>query len=198
MRSRTATPDVDPSALRRELERVRQQIQQHLLYLALVRADVADARIDRAPEPDLAPLRPLAHQRQRVVDGARQTEFRKFQFHPPRLDLGEVEDVVDEGQQVSSRFEDVGKVLGLLVVDLAEHPLVEHFREADDRVERRAQLVRHVGEELALVPARRLELAALRRDLAEEARVLDRERRLRGKRLQQVATCGANSPAVFR
>ena len=41
------------------------------------------------------------------------------------------------------------QVLVLLVVELAEHPLEQHLGEADDRVERRAQLVRHVGEELA-------------------------------------------------
>ena len=64
-------------------------------------------------------------------------------------------------EQVPARVEDVVQVLGLLVVDLAEHPLGQHLREADDRVERRAQLVRHVGQELALVPARDLELAAL-------------------------------------
>ena len=38
-------------------------------------------------------------------------------------------------------------------------PLPQHLREADDRVQRRTQLVRHVGEELALVPAGRLQLS---------------------------------------
>ena len=37
----------------------------------------------------------------------------------------------------------------------------EHLGEADDRVERRPQLVRHVGEELGLHPARVLELDVL-------------------------------------
>ena len=55
----------------------------------------------------------------------------------------------------------------LLLVDLAEHPLAEHLREADDRVQRRPQLVRHVRQELRLVPARGLELAALLVQLAE-------------------------------
>ena len=41
---------------------------------------------------------------------------------------------------------------------LAHHPLAQHLREADDRVQRRPQLVRHVGEEVRLVLARRLEL----------------------------------------
>ena len=56
-------------------------------------------------------------------------------------------------ERMSSRYS------SCFVVDLAEEPLAQHLREADDRVQRRAQLVRHVREELALVPARRLQLA---------------------------------------
>ena len=43
----------------------------------------------------------------------------------------------------------------------------------------------HAGEEVRLVPARRFELPAFLRDLAEQPRILDRERGLRGERLQQ-------------
>ena len=43
-----------------------------------------------------------------------------------------------------------------------EHALQQHVREADDRVERRAQLMRHAGQELGLVLGGHLEkLAAL-------------------------------------
>jgi hypothetical protein len=72
----------------------------------------------------------------------------------------------------------------------AEHPLGEHFREPDDGVERRAQLVRHVRQELALVLARGLELPALRFKLAEQTRVLDRNGGLRGERLQELDHLG--------
>src|SRR5215831_1178093 len=84
-----------------------------------------------------------------------------------------------------SRLEDVSDVFGLLFVDLAEHSLGEDLREADDGVERCAQLMRHIGEELALVAARRFQLAALDLKLAEQARILDRQGRLRRKGLQQ-------------
>ena len=43
----------------------------------------------------------------------------------------------------------------------ADLAVVHQLGEADDRVERRAQLVRHVGEELALQPAGLLDLAVL-------------------------------------
>lgn len=59
------------------------------------------------------------------------------------------------------------KVLLLLLVDLAEELLAQHLREADDRIQRRPQLVRHVCQELRLVPAHRLELATLLVQLAE-------------------------------
>ncbi len=131
-------------------------------------------------------MRPLPHQHQRVLDGARQVEVGRLQFHPSRLDLGQIEDVVDEGQEMSSRLQNVAEVFRLLVVDLAEHPLGQDLREADDGVERRAQLVRHVGEELALVPARDLELPALVSDLTEEPCILNGERRLCGECLEQI------------
>ena len=65
------------------------------------------------------------------------------------------------------------EVLFLLLVELAEHPLRQHLGEADDRVQRRPQLVGHVGQELGLVLAGDFELAALLLDLQEQARVLD-------------------------
>jgi len=86
--------------------------------------------------------------------------------------------------------EDVLEVLLLLVGQVAEHPLDEHLGESDDRVEGSSELVRHVGEELGLVTARRLELPALVLDLAEQAGVLDREGRLGGERAQQIDRLG--------
>ena len=70
---------------------------------------------------------------------------------------------------------------GYVAIDLAE----DHLVEAEDGVKRRPEFVTHAGEELRLVPARHFQLAALLRDLAEQARVLDRKRRLRRERLQQ-------------
>src|SRR5438552_5669729 len=81
---------------------------------------------------------------------------------------------------------DVLKVLGLLGIELAEHPLDEDVREADDRVQRRAQLVRHVREELGLVPVRDLELRRLLLDLLDQAHVLDRDRGLPRERLDEL------------
>ena len=69
-----------------------------------------------------------------------------------------------------------------LAVDVVE----DELGVAEDGIERRAQLMAHIGEELRLVLARLRELPALVLDLMEQARVLDCQHRLGGKGLQQV------------
>jgi hypothetical protein len=71
----------------------------------------------------------------------------------PRLDTGKVEDVVDDGQQRLGGGLDRLQVFALLASDLGVEKQIRH---ADDAVHRRADLVAHVGEEVALGPARRL------------------------------------------
>ncbi len=75
-----------------------------------------------------------------------------MQLHLASLDLREVEDVVDDAQQVLARGVDVAQELGVLGVDLGLQAVQQDLGEADDRVERRAQLVAHVGQEAALEP----------------------------------------------
>ena len=71
------------------------------------------------------------------------------------LDFRQVEDVVDQVQQVAAALVDDPRRLDLVLVEVAL--LVAHQRARQDQqaVERRAQLVRHVGKELGFV-ARRL------------------------------------------
>ena len=102
------------------------------------------------------------------------------------LDLRQIEHVVDEPEEVPAVGLDALQRLERLVRQLAVEPVGHHLGEAEDGVHRRAQLVAHVGEELRLVPAGDLELAALLLDLAEQARVLDREHGLRREGLQEV------------
>ena len=64
--------------------------------------------------------------------------------------------------------------------------LLEHLGVPDDGVERRPQLVGHVRQELRLVLAGDLQLAARLLDLLEQPGVLDRQHRLAGERLEQV------------
>ena len=71
--------------------------------------------------------------------------------HRARLDLGQVEDVVDQRQQVVARRVDRLGELDLLGRQVAVGVLGELIGQDQQAVERRAQLVRHVGQELGLV-----------------------------------------------
>src|SRR5687767_7025350 len=82
--------------------------------------------------------------------------------------------------------QNVLEVFGLLLRHAAEHALQEDVREPDDGVERRAELVRHAGEELGFVLARHLELPALDLELSEESGVLDGKGGLRGESPQEL------------
>src|SRR6266536_1551397 len=73
-------------------------------------------------------------------------------------------------------------LLRRLAIDAVE----DELRVAEDGVERRAQLVAHVGEELRFVLACLRELAALLLDLAEQPRVLDCQYRLIGERFEEI------------
>ena len=107
------------------------------------------------------PCRWLPDHHDAALERRRQGECRDLELDLAGLDLGEVEDVVDQGHEMPSRGEDVVEVLGLLVIDLAVQLLPQDLRETADRVQRRPQLVRHVGQELRLVAARGFELTGL-------------------------------------
>ncbi len=83
----------------------------------------------------------------RVAQAFAEVEPLPLQHELPRLDLGEVEDVVDDREQGLARIADGGEVLALLGAELA---LEDQFGHADDGVQRRADFVAHVGQESAL------------------------------------------------
>ena len=95
--------------------------------------------------------RPLPDHHHPALERLAQREEPDLELHLARLDLRQVEDVVDQGEQVVGRGEDVVQVLLLLLVHLAEQLLLQDLGEADDRVQRRPQLVAHVGQEVGLV-----------------------------------------------
>src|SRR5262249_15477392 len=112
--------------------------------------------------------------------------IRKFEFKLTSLDLGQIEHVIDESEQVLTvglkAFEYTEHLLGRLTVSAVCH----QFGIAQDGVERRAQLVAHIGKELRLVLACDLKLSALVVYFVEQAHVLDCDGGLVGKGLQQI------------
>ena len=138
------------------------------------------------PQVDAVRGGSLAQHRGRVVEQGPEVERGVLELHPPGLDLRQVQDLVEQLQEVLAGPVDVAQVLLLPLVDVAEHALQENFGEAEDGVERGAQLVGHARQELRLVPARELELEALLLQLSVELRIEQRESGLAGKRLQEV------------
>ena len=182
--------DGHAAAVRRELDRVGQQVEDDLFEPQLVRLDLADVVGDLDLDGDAVCGGALADHRQRVFECAGNREDARIERHLARFDLGQVQDLVEQLQQMAAGVPDVAQVFLLPLVDLAEHALQQHFREADDRVQRCAQFMRHARQELRLVVARDLELAALRLELAVQPGVDDREGGLAGEGFEQLDHVG--------
>src|SRR5207245_3047716 len=98
---------LDTPALRRELDRVGQQIEDDLPDLPLIALNLAQSIVNARVQSNAPSSCPLADQRQGIVECRGEMEVREFQFHPPRLDLGQIEDVVDQRQQMRAGRIDV-------------------------------------------------------------------------------------------
>ena len=168
-----------------ELDRVRQEVEHDLLELALVADIVAQGLVDSHLELYAVALRALAHQGDGVVERGGQIEGSHLQLHAPGLDLGQVEDVVDERQEMLAGGVDVLGVIELFFVELAEHTFDEHLGKADHGIQRGAQFMRHVGQEVRLVLVGQLQLAAFFLDFLEQAGVGDGDRGLVGEGAHQ-------------
>ena len=160
----TVERDVDDDlALLGELDRVADEIEQHLPQPARI----ADERRRHAGLNSARKLEPLFVRARRqqpdgILDRAADVERHMFEREPARFDLGEVEDLVDQRQQGFARLLDRAEIVPLRGRQRRPEREVRH---ADDRVHRRADLVAHVRQELAFrhrgllgPPLRELEL----------------------------------------
>ena len=146
-------------AARRELAGIGQQIEEDLADPRHVGADHAEVggKIECERIPVLVDER--SDGGRYGADGECEFEVLEMQFHPPGLDLGEVEHVVDQRQQVPAGVADLLQVGDVREVPLVGHLLLQHLAVADDRVERRTEFMAHARQELALRGIRGLGLA---------------------------------------
>jgi hypothetical protein len=71
------------------------------------------------------------------------------QLFLPGFDSGDVEDVVEQVKEVAAGAMYVRDIFVVSVVfHFADNAVHQYFRETDDRVQGRTQLMAHVGEEL--------------------------------------------------
>ena len=139
-----------------ELDRVAEQVDQDLPQLALVarhRAGQVGGQV--GPQHEVPGLGAHADHLLEAAQERRQVERGFVEGDAPGLDLREREHVVDEAEQVLAAPQDGAEVLAVARRTRSRVALHE-LGEAEDGVERRAQLVAHVGEEDALGAVRLL------------------------------------------
>ena len=100
-----------------ELHRVAEQVDDDLLEAELVGLHQADVVGHLHGELDAVLHGSLADDRDGVVQGGGHREDCRLQPHLARLDLGQVQDLVEQLQQVSARAVDVAEVLLLPLVE---------------------------------------------------------------------------------
>ena len=142
-------PYPDPAA-GGELQRVADQVAQHLQQPQRVAAQgpwqirrdcelqcqPALGRLEREQHPDFL--------EQRV-----ELQGQRFDLESPGLDFRVIQDVIEHAEQGGARAVDLAQVVALQRVEFG---LEQQPGQPDHRIHRRADLVAHVGEELALGP----------------------------------------------
>ena len=129
-----------------ELDGVAQQVGQYLLEAQGIATQAErHVTVDQADQLNLFLVRRRCQHGQGFLDQIAQVERQVVEHQLARLDLREVENLVDDVLQALGRFAD-----GVQVFDLARGHFgaLQQVAEAEDTVERRAQLMTHVGEKL--------------------------------------------------
>ena len=141
-----------------ELHRVGEEIDQDLGEADRIAGKrTGQHRVDLAAQAQTLVTGALAHQGHRTAHEIGQDELGALDPELSGFDLRQVEDVVDDAEQVMGRALDLAEAIAAApVAALAQ----QQFRQADDRVHRRADLMAHVGEEGALGAAGGLGLVA--------------------------------------
>src|SRR5215813_12123868 len=144
-----------------ELAGIAEEIEQDLPQPHGVDGQCAEVLLGVDDEAVLVLLGKLSGGADDVVDQRCELHGLWVELELSRLDLRQVEHLVDEAEKVSTRA--VHALQGPLRLFCAEARRVfdQHVGEPDDGIERRAQLMAHAGDELRLVLARHLQLAAL-------------------------------------
>ena len=131
-----------------ELDGVAGEVDQHLFQAQGVAHQVMrHLGAAHHGKPQTLGARQLSDDRVHVGNHLVEGELAHLEQQPPRLDLGEVENVVDDAHQVARSPLGLGDKLSL---PLVQRGLQAQMRKPDDGVQRGADLMAHVGQEGAL------------------------------------------------
>ncbi len=129
-----------------ELDRVVDQVDDDLLHPPAITDDRTDPLVNPGDQAQTFLLRQRfdrAHRRRhRLLD----YKFLPGDLELPGFDLGKIENVIDQGQQVLGALLDHPQLLALLLIQRTRDLLEDDPGEADDGVEGGAQLVGHRGQ----------------------------------------------------
>ncbi len=135
-------------AFGRELERIVHEIGEHLSEPDRIRPDHRLGRQgDLRREIEALAIRPVREQPQDAFDRLADVEIERFDLQLAGLDLGQVEDVVDDGEQA---FAGPCDHLRLAARVARQVSLRQEFRHDQDAVHRRADFVAHGRQEVGL------------------------------------------------
>ena len=134
----------------REFRRVAQQVDQALLELGEIGAHGADVWGAFDNERVAVLLHQRFDDRANLIDQPGEIDLLEIDVHAAGFDLRKIEDAVDQPQQVLAGSLDLLQIADGHIVAAIGGVLDQDLAVADDGVERRAQLVAHIGEESRL------------------------------------------------
>src|SRR5262245_23598738 len=172
-------------ALFRELAGIAQEIEQNLLEPHRVRGERAQVLLRFDDEAVLVLLGELSRGADDLINKPCQINRLGIEFELAGFDLREVQDLVDEAKEVGPGGIHAAQRLQRLFGAEARRVGDHHLGQADDGIQRRAQLVAHAGEELRLALACLRKLPAFVLDFIKQPHVLDGDYRLVGEGFDQ-------------
>ena len=140
----------DFAPLRGKLDGIRQQVHQDLFHPAPIRVDRCDLAVKHRRNIDLFLVRHLPNERQARLAHRLHRDRADLQFYLARLDLGNVQDLIDQLQQMTTALLDIPQGTELSLVQRPIDLFLQGFGQTQNRIQRRTELVAHRRQELVL------------------------------------------------
>ena len=140
----------------RELAGIAEKVEQDLPHLGQIAVDRADLVGAAHHESVASLLGQRGDGRRDAIDHGPQLEGLEIERHLAGFDLGKIEDVVDQAEQMLAGILDLAQVRHLRFAPGTLGVLEQDLAVTDDRVQGRAQLMAHAGDEVRLRAGRLL------------------------------------------
>jgi len=150
--------DIDVPAGSRELDGVGEQVADHLLQSRGIAPDQPGHLTQQRYDLHVLGLRRRLHRGDRALDDAARRDISQLERNLARHDARDVQQVLDEALLRPGIA--LYRLVRARLRRLIESPGAQQRDPSEDRIERRAQLMRHGSQELVLQPAQLFSLTA--------------------------------------